>query len=61
MSFERIFLKNFKNYLHRKKIENWIEIVFKEIPTINIMFGCSQMTLSTEALFPQYYIDKYFR
>lgn len=52
------YLQHKELFAFQKAIDNWIEVVFKEMPTIKTMFGCFGVTMTTETLFPKYYIDK---
>ena len=39
-------------------LENWIDLVFKELPTIRTMYGCFLETEPMRALFPHYFLKK---
>lgn len=55
------YLKNKNRFDQEVQIDNWIEAVFKEIPTIKTMSGCFLTEETPMTLFPMFYFDKYYR
>jgi hypothetical protein len=55
------YLQHEDLFSSRQVIDNWVGVVFKATPTIETMSGCFRVTETPQSLFPQYYLDRYYR
>lgn len=54
----RYYLQHIEAYPSDVTVENWIDQVFKEMPTTEVMNGCFLQTEPMLALFPEYFLKK---